>query len=112
MHPLPRTRIAELWKPPKPGTWWKVNCDAAFRSRKVAVAMVIRDDLGLLVEAYTDIIGCSSAFEAEAKVVEWAVYYASSKEWKNLIFSFDAFVVVEEALSHRMPRDGAPVIYS
>lgn len=78
MQTLTRTREVEPWKPPKLG-WWKINCDVAFKTDNAIMAMVIRDDSGLLVEAATDIFVSSSAFETEAKVVDYAISHAASK---------------------------------
>lgn len=70
-----------------------MNCNAAFISGKV--------DLGLLVEACSNIISC--AFKAEAKVVDWALAYASNKGWRNLVFSSDTSVVVDDVYSYKRP---------
>lgn len=102
-HSLPRIREAKTWMPPKLG-WWKINYYDAFKTDKATAAVVIRDDSAILVEAHTDSYTCNSVFEAEARVVEWAISLASSKEWKNFVFSSDALEVVEEALSHKLPR--------
>lgn len=100
---MSKNRPVETWKPPECG-WWKVNHDATFDSGRATVVMVVKDDAGLLIEACLELIGCNSAFEVEAKDVERAVLYASSKGWRNFIFSSDALVVVEEALFHIKPR--------
>lgn len=41
-------KIKEAWTPRRQG-WWKVNCDAAWVDGNVAMAVVVRDDDGLLV---------------------------------------------------------------
>lgn len=76
-----------------------MNCDAAFRNGKAAIALVAHDNFGLLVTASSNINICFSAFEAEAKGVDWAISYVLSKMWRNPIFSFDASFVMEDVSS-------------
>lgn len=61
--PLSKNRTKDIWKPPE-RRWWKVNCDAAFNFGRAATAMVVRDEDGLMVEASSEMAGCTSAFEA------------------------------------------------
>lgn len=51
----------------------------AFKDGFAAMAMVARDDNGLLDFATTMLVNVSSVFDAEVKVLNWAVSIAISK---------------------------------
>lgn len=74
----------ERWTPPRSG-WWKVNYDTAFANGRVAVVVVMRDDFGLIVKAYSKLCMASFAYEAETKVAEWAVCVAAGEDRNNFL---------------------------
>lgn len=92
----------EVWTTPRP-SWWKVNCDVAWRVGVFAFAMVVSDDDGLLVLADTKLSPVSSVVEVELKAIEWAITFITSKPWNNLSFSSDVLVAVNEILTLRDP---------
>lgn len=98
-----KANMAELWTSPKLG-WWKANCNAAFRDGKVVVSMVVKDDFDLLVEATSETFECSLAYEAEVQGLDRAIKHAASRGWSNIIFVSDAAMVVDDALSSKVPR--------
>lgn len=65
---------------------------------------MVRDDAGLLVEATSVLINCSSTFKAEIKALERALNHACSIGWSNIIFSTNAAMVVEDTLSDKEPK--------
>lgn len=71
-----RQSSLERWSPPRLG-WWKVHSDASFANGR---AVVIRDEFGFIVKAYSKLCMASSAFEVEAKTVEWAAVVAARED--------------------------------
>lgn len=94
--------MVEKWKPPTIG-WWKINCDAAFVCGKVVLAFVVRDELGLLIQAFSKLTLAPSAFAAEIFAIEWSMLEASRMKWQNLCFSSDAQKVIKVILSGKDP---------
>lgn len=65
-------KIPAKWLAPALGVR-KMNCDAAFKDGKAALAIVVWDEDGLFVVARTKLLSLSSALEAEIKAIEWAI---------------------------------------
>lgn len=96
--------IEESWIPPPLGEW-KVNYDTAFKEGTAVLEVVVRDAFGNLIAAEFKIAKCSSAFEAEVQALVWATFMATEHDWKFLILSTDAYTIVEEVKSNKMPKD-------
>lgn len=95
-------RETESWKPPPRGAF-KINVDAAFSKGVTSIACIVRDEDGLLVMAEARISQAPSAFIAELMALHWAFLLARSKEWRKVIFSSDALMVVQEIFSPKKP---------
>lgn len=54
------------------------------------MAVVFRDECGLLVKAMSKIILASFCYEAETQDVEWTVTLATGEDWRKFLFSSDA----------------------
>lgn len=67
------------------------------------MALVVRDDDGLLVMACFKLFPMSFAYEAEMKTIEWTVTMAASKPWNKLRFSYDALAAVNGIKSSKDP---------
>lgn len=91
--------VEEMWTPPSIMAW-KINCDATFKNGMATLGVVLKDDCGTLIKESTKILICSSTLEAEVKVVEWGQLLRG----RNLVFSSDALMVVEEINSNDRPK--------
>lgn len=66
---------------------------------------MVRDNLGPLLHLRTHVFKCNSAFEAEARTLEWATDVADDRNWKDVIWSSYAKEVVDEVLGPDNPSE-------
>ncbi|KAF3449091.1 hypothetical protein FNV43_RR09815 [Rhamnella rubrinervis] len=70
------------WKPSQAG-WIKANTDTAFKDGQVALAFVIRNNMGRLLFPATKLITCTHHHMEELLAVDWAIEHVASCNWKN-----------------------------
>ncbi|KAF3448840.1 hypothetical protein FNV43_RR09554 [Rhamnella rubrinervis] len=71
-------QMMEKWRPP-PKDWYKANTDAAFKNGTAALAMVIRDEKGRVLQMFSLLTNANSPLEAEFKALEWAMKLTSEE---------------------------------
>nr|XP_023927580.1 uncharacterized protein LOC112038979 [Quercus suber] len=82
------------WKPPPYG-WVKLNFDVAVREEKISLAIVGRDDKGVLVFAWTEQIEPSSPLVGKAKAALCAIKRAIENGFSKIIVEGDAWNVID-----------------
>lgn len=87
------------WQPP-PEEKLKVNVDASFKDGTAGLSMVARNSRKQVVHAGCMIVKCSNSQQAEASGLLFAVRFAESINWKDLILESDASQVVDAVLTN------------
>ena len=77
------------WEPPPPG-WIKLNVDAAVAESFSALAVVARDDKGIVSKAWSKTHHSSLPIVAEANAILWAAQLAIQERWSHIIIEGDA----------------------
>ncbi|CAL5387174.1 unnamed protein product [Camellia sinensis] len=97
-HSLPR------WRAPPPGCL-KVSCDASFSSSdgRAALAAILRDSHGTLLDGVTSIAYSSSAKQGEARAIRLACMFLRALGILNLQVESDSQEVITLCVSEMVP---------
>ena len=85
---------AKYWTAPPPGSM-KLNIDAAIRHDLAAIAVVARDQKGIITNAWAKEIELSDPVVAEAAAINWALQLAANEEFANICVESDAKVCID-----------------
>uniref|UniRef100_A0A2N9FEW4 CCHC-type domain-containing protein n=1 Tax=Fagus sylvatica TaxID=28930 RepID=A0A2N9FEW4_FAGSY len=93
---LPNTNLPEksFWCPPSPGCI-KLNVDAAILPSSARIAVIARDENGLLLKAWAKSVLSYDPLLAEATAIHWAILLAKSEHWTNIMIESDSKVCVD-----------------
>ena len=91
------------WRKPNPGSL-KFNVDAAFDESKMeaAVAFVVRDEQGWLLDRRAKIIKVESALEAECQAMVAATMFSTDNEIENVVFESDNQHLINILMKHEV----------
>lgn len=76
-----------------------MNVDAAWRSQRSSLAVVVRDMEGKIRLLASKVCFCESLFEAEVKMLEWVSGLIKEKRWRKIVWSSYALIMVNEIKS-------------
>ena len=85
--PSPEKNTAK-WAPPPMGTI-KMNVDAALSQSNATLAIIARDNIGVVIKVWTKIIPLCSPLLAKTEAILWALYLAFGENWRNIIVESD-----------------------
>jgi hypothetical protein len=83
-----------FWCPPSLGSI-KLNVDAAILPTSARIAVIARDEGGLLIKAWAKSVVTSDPLIAEATAIHWAVLLAKSESWSNIMIESDSKVCID-----------------
>jgi hypothetical protein len=83
-----------FWCPPSPGSI-KLNVDAAILPTSARIAVIARDEGGLLIKAWAKSVVTSDPLIAEATAIHWAILLAKSESWSNILIESDSKVCID-----------------
>ncbi|GJT25179.1 reverse transcriptase [Tanacetum coccineum] len=81
----------------------KINRDAAFKSSKAALSIVVRDSSGSLCYVHCDISCAASALYAEIIAIHSTCLFASNHGWLNAIVESDSQMTISLSSSGAHP---------
>uniref|UniRef100_A0A2N9GSY1 RNase H type-1 domain-containing protein n=1 Tax=Fagus sylvatica TaxID=28930 RepID=A0A2N9GSY1_FAGSY len=87
-------RVKSFWCPPSPGCI-KLNVDAAILPSSARIAIIARDEDGLLIKAWAKSVVSCNPLIAEALAIHWAILLAKPEQWTNIIIESDSKVCVD-----------------
>jgi ribonuclease HI len=82
------------WCPPPCGIL-KINVDAAILIDSAMIAVIARNESGLIVKAWVKQVNTVDPLVAEATAILWAVQIAKVENWDAVCFESDSKLVVE-----------------
>lgn len=82
------------WTQPDKG-WIAVNTDASTKDRRNAIAMVARDENGIIIHLATNQLIGLDAEMAELKALEWVTSIGEEQGWEKVICRCDAKRLVD-----------------
>lgn len=77
----------------------KLNFDAAIGDEKTSIALVCRDDKGVLLTAWAEQIDPGSPILGDAKAALCAIRKAIQEDYKKVIVEGDAWNVIEPLIN-------------
>ncbi|KAL0006983.1 hypothetical protein SO802_008485 [Lithocarpus litseifolius] len=87
------------WSPP-PSGFIKINVDAAIAQNNSALAVVARNNHGLVVKAWSKTLPKRSPIVAETEAILWALHLARGENWRKIIVESDSKISIDSILDH------------
>ena len=85
------------WAPPPPGTV-KLNVDAAISQSKAALAVIARNESGVVLKVWAKSIPLCFPLLAEIKAIQWALKIAIRENWRHIAVESDSKISIDAIL--------------
>ena len=98
----PRTSMVQpviRWSPP-PLEFIKLNVAAAIAQNTSALAVVARNEQGVVLKAWSKIMPKRSPIAIEAEAILWALQLAKGENWRKIIVESDSKSYIDSILDH------------
>jgi ribonuclease HI len=83
-----------LWSP-RPSGCIKLNLDAALLPSAAMIAVIARNEEGLMIKAWAKPYNTCEPLIAEAAAIHWAIQLAKAENWRDIIIESDSKTCVD-----------------
>ena len=78
----------------------KVNVDAAIAQNNSAIAVVARNDHGVVLKARSKLLPKRAPIAAESEAILWDLHLARRENWREIIVESDSKLCIDSILDH------------